>query len=44
MGGQNDPGLSLRYQLLREQYEQCMARSRPFAFSAMPLAPALNTP
>ncbi len=44
MAGKNDPGLSLRYQLLREQYEQCLARSRSFAFSAMPLPPRLSAP
>jgi hypothetical protein len=28
MRGQNDPGQSLRYQLLRQQYEQCLERYR----------------
>lgn len=28
MQGQNDPGGSLRYQLLRNQYEQCLRRGR----------------
>jgi hypothetical protein len=27
MHGQNDPGDSLRYQLLRQQYDQCLRRS-----------------
>ena len=34
--GQNDPGESLRYQLLRNQYEQCLRRSRG-AFGAYAL-------
>ena len=34
MRGQNDPGQSLRYQSLRQQYEQCLERSRFHGYSS----------
>jgi hypothetical protein len=41
MRGQDDPGQSLRYQLLRQQYEQCLERSR---FHGSSSASLLDTP
>jgi len=37
MRGQNDPGQSLRYQSLRQQYEQCLERSRFHGYSSASL-------
>jgi len=37
MRGQNDPGQSLRHQLLQNQYEQCLKR-----FSLLPFGYAFN--
>jgi len=37
MRGQNDPGQSLRYQSLRQQYEQCVERSRFHGYSSASL-------
>jgi len=34
MGGQVDAGQSLRYQLLKEQYDRCLERYRFYPFSA----------
>ncbi len=46
MQGQNDPGESLRYQLLREQYQQCLRRFGldPFASYAFNRGFLLDTP
>ncbi len=44
MSMQNDPGLSLRYRLLRDEYERCLQRSRFFAFDATPLPLLFATP
>jgi len=40
MRGQNDPGESLRYQSLRQQYEQCLDRSRFHGYSSASLLDA----
>jgi len=37
MRGQDDPGQSLRYQSLRQQYEQCLERSRFHGYSSASL-------
>ena len=37
MRGQDDPGQSLRYQSLRQQYEQCLERSRFHGYSSAAL-------
>lgn len=42
MQGQNDPGQSLRYQSLRQQYEQCLERSRFHGYASLFDAPLIG--